>query len=221
MSLWETIGLGGTKDSSDYFKPESKGYTWGIDGGQTVKRDTDTTWQQSQQDYAAQQAARERQLALAQRLEAQAAGRGPSLANMQLQEALARSNAQSMSMAASASPSQGALAHRAAIQANAQASQQAAGTGAQARIAEQMAAQQQLAQLLGQSRSQDLDARGQSVGQYMGIRQAELGASMGYQDAMAAQANQQAAAYNEEQRKRGELAGQILGAGAKLAMGGF
>lgn len=214
------LGLGGRKSSADFFSPEARGFTYGIDDGRTVERDTSVTWNQAQQDYANQLAARERQMQLANQLQAQTRGQGPSLANLQLQQALAQQNQQSMSMAASAPASQGALGYRAAIQANAQASQQAAATGAQMRAMEQLAAQQQLAGLLTHSRQQDLGARGQSIGHYSSIRQQQLAASMAYQQAKMQEAQSRADAYNAQQAARAEMTGHMMGSAAYMASHG-
>lgn len=219
MSLWDWLGLGDSKSAADFYTPEGRGYTWGLDAN-TVARDTGTTWDQAQGDYASQQAAREQQMALAQMLQARASGQAPSLAEMQLQDALARTRAQTMAMAASASPSQGAFATRQAMQANAMASGQAAASAAQARVAEQYAAQQALAQHLAGMRGQDLAARGQSWDAYRSIRQAELGGSMAYQDAMMGWAGSKAGADEASQQRRAGFLGAGMGAAARAFGGG-
>lgn len=221
MSIFNTIasifGLGDSKSAADFYQPDPRGYTWGIDPA-TAARDTGATWDQAQADYAAQQAAREQQAQLAAMLMAQARGEGPSLADLQLRDALARSQAQTMSMATAASPSQSAFAMRQALQANAMQSQQAAAAAAQARIAEQMAARQALAQQLATMRGQDLASRGQSWDAYSGVRHAELGGSMAYQRARQELAHGQAAADEASQQRRAGFLGGALGTAA-LAFG--
>jgi hypothetical protein len=90
-------------------------------------------------------------------LQAQAAGRGPSLAGMQAFAAADRGMAQQQSLAAGAAPGNEALAARQAMQNSAGINSNLAQTSAQARLAEQMAAQQQLGGVLGQARGMDIN----------------------------------------------------------------
>lgn len=207
--IGEQLGLGDTQSAADHYQINPDAYTWGLDADISA-RDREAFWQRGEGTFAAQQDARARQMALADQLQRQARGEGPSLAEAQLHDALARSNAQSMSMAASAPPSQGALAMRQAMMANAMGSQQAASTAAQARIAEQMAAQQQLAALLGQTRGQDLGAFGQTSGQYMDLQRARLAAAMAESDRAYQLAGGQAGAHNEEQARRAQFWGEAF-----------
>lgn len=105
-------------------------------------------------------AAYNKQLQLAQALEAQANGQGPSLATLQIQQAMERGLKNEMG-ALSAQPGVSqALAARLYGQQAGQARNEAAMAGAQARMAEQIAARQQLNELLNASRGADI-----SVGQ--------------------------------------------------------
>lgn len=94
---------------------------------------------------------------LISQLQAQAAGRGPSLAGMQAFAAADRGMAQQQSLAAGAAPGNEALAARQAMQNSAGINANLAQTSAQARMAEQMNAQQQLGGVLGQARGMDIN----------------------------------------------------------------
>ena len=96
------------------------------------------------------------QMQLIGQLQQQAAGQGPSLAARQLRDATDRGIAQQQAMAAGAAPGQQAGAATMAAQQAGQLQSGMAGQAAQARIAEQLAARQQLAGVLGQGRGQDL-----------------------------------------------------------------
>lgn len=94
----------------------------------------------------------------------QAAGRGPSVAQTQLQQGQQANTAATMAALASSRGQANPLAQRSAMEqqaaGNAQLNQQAA----LARIQEQQAAQQTLAGVAGQSANQGLTARGQDIG---------------------------------------------------------
>lgn len=99
---------------------------------------------------------RQGQQGLISQLQAQAAGRGPSLAGMQAFAAADRGMAQQQSLAAGAAPGNEALAARQAMQNSGGINANLAQTSAQARMAEQMNAQQQLGGVLGQARGMDI-----------------------------------------------------------------
>ena len=106
------------------------------------------------------------QMALLAQLQAQAAGRGPSLAQMQLQQATDQNMQQAMSMGLS-SQAQGmnpGSALRAASRARAGIQGQSAAQSAMLRLMEQQQAQQQLAGLSTNMRGQDLGVAGQQAG---------------------------------------------------------
>lgn len=108
-------------------------------------------------DPAAQAEFRQKQLGLANQLEAQTRGEGPSLAQLQLQDASQRNVQQAFGLAAARQGGNPALALRSAMNAQAQVGGQAALQSAQLRLAEQLQAQQALAELTGQGRGQDID----------------------------------------------------------------
>lgn len=94
---------------------------------------------------------------LAQQLQLQAMGQGPSLATSQYENAMGSGIAAQMAMARSGTGPQGA-AMRGAAQNVGSMTQNLAGQAAQARIQEQMLARQQLAGVLQQGRGQSLQA---------------------------------------------------------------
>ena len=96
------------------------------------------------------------QAALAEALRAQAEGRGPSLAQMQYERALAASQAAAASQLASARGLSPAQAQRLLITRQAGAQAGAASQSAMLRLQEQQAAQAALGNLLGQRRQQEL-----------------------------------------------------------------
>lgn len=96
------------------------------------------------------------QLALLTALRAQSEGQGPSLAKLQLQEGMERNLANQMGAIAAQRGVNAGLAMRLYGQQAGAASQQTAMDAAQARIQEQLNAQQQLAALSGQVREQDI-----------------------------------------------------------------
>jgi hypothetical protein len=106
------------------------------------------------------------QQALISQLQRQASGRGPSLAGMQARQAADVGMANQLSMAAGAGPGNEALAARQAMQNNAGISANLAMTSAQARMAEQLNARQQLAGVLGNARGQDIGNEQFNAGSY-------------------------------------------------------
>lgn len=124
-----------------------------------------------------QDQARGLQMGLAGQLQSQALGQGPSMAQMQLMQALDAQRGQAGSIAASAM-GQGvapAVAARMAMQANANAGQTTAAQAAMMRLQEMRSAQDALAGLAGGMRGQDI-----------GLAQAQAG--FGQQAALANQA---------------------------------
>lgn len=111
---------------------------------------------------------RNKELALAQALEAQMRGEGPSLARLQLQEATERNISQQMGAIAAQRGIPAGLAGRTAARQIGATNQTAAMQSAQIRMAEMIAAQQQFAALAAQGRGADInvlqgDAAAQNV----------------------------------------------------------
>jgi hypothetical protein len=107
-------------------------------------------------DQAKQAEFRAHQIELAKQLAAQARGEGPSLAALQLQQASDRNIANQMALAASMRGGNPALAQRNLLSNAASLQQQTAMEAAQARMQEQLAAQQQLAGLAASGREADI-----------------------------------------------------------------
>lgn len=132
---------------------------------------------------------RDYQLGLAQQLQNQANGQGPSLAQMQLQQSTDRTLNQSLGAIRSATGANAGLSARTAALAGAQGLGSAANQSGQLRLQEQQAAQQQLAGLANQGRTGDLTTNAQSLQAQQatqanrlagiqglsGVRQAQLG----------------------------------------------
>ena len=114
---------------------------------------------------------RDRQLALAQALEAQAAGTGPSVAEQQLRRSGEQAIAAQAALAASARGGNPILAQRQAAQQTAAIQQDLAGRAAELRLQEQAQARQALGAVLGETRGQDI---GVSTEQARLLQQAEL-----------------------------------------------
>jgi len=159
---------------------------------------------------------RQQQLALAQALQAQSEGQGPSLAQAQLQAATDRNIAQQQGMMASQRGLGAGLAARLGSQNAANINQQAAGESAQLRSQEQLAARSQLGDALQQGRAGDIgvgDLR-DSMQQYYQTallnqseqdRQAQI-AKEGLISGNVIQQNQQRAdAYNSAAQRRSGL----------------
>ena len=111
---------------------------------------------QQKQNLAGQQA-------LAQQLQAQAMGVGPSVGQEALKQAMNRGVKQTTAAMASQKGINPALAQRLAADIGAQGMQETAAQGAQLRAQEQLAAQQGLSGLYGQMGSQALTAQGQML----------------------------------------------------------
>ena len=98
---------------------------------------------------------RAKQQALADELQATANGERPSLAALQIKEATDRNNAQAMGLIASQRGVNAGLATRLAMNQVGDANQEAVMKGSQARLAEAIAARQELAALSNEARGQD------------------------------------------------------------------
>lgn len=103
---------------------------------------------------------------LVNQLQLQASGRGPSLAGMQAQQVAQQSLAQQQAMAAGAGPGNEAMAARQAAMNAGGTMQGLAQTSAQARMAEQINARQQLAGVLSGARGQDIGNEQFNAGNY-------------------------------------------------------
>jgi len=145
---------------------------------------------------AEQNAYRDKQLGLASALEDTIAGRTPSLAELQLRSATDRNNAQAQGLIASQRGVNAGLATRLAGQQAGAANQAAAGEVAQLRLAEAIAARQELAALSAQGRGQDfqVDSTNQNAKNAFAIEQGQLAqqANATNANAMNARALQQA-----------------------------
>lgn len=155
-------------------------------GAQYARGQAGLYGQQAQEAYGQQLATRgytNEQLA---RLQAGAMGQAPSIAAMQLADALAQSRAQASSMAAGArgGPGAQAAALRGAMYANAAAGQSAGSEAAMAAVKERLMYEQRLSEAAQAQRQADLAARGQGVGAEAGM--AGLSAQQ-YKDLLAAQ----------------------------------
>lgn len=160
------------------------------------------------------------QARLSQLLQAQAEGRGPSLAQMQFAQALQQAQAATQAQLASARGLSPAQAQQLALQQQAAARQQAAGQSGQMRLQEQMAAQSALGNLLGQRRQQELLGGQLAAGMYGTAGQLGLGGAQLQQQANEAimQAARQEAAENKQ--LTGSIISSMATAGAGVAAGG-
>lgn len=133
----------------------------------------------AQIDTGAQEEFRQRQIALADQLAAQARGEGPSLASMQLQEGRDANIAQAMALAASQRGQTAGQGLRQIAEQATQATSQAAADAARARVAEQLAAREQLAGVAQTGRAADIGLATDQAAleQEEAIRQAELAQS--------------------------------------------
>lgn len=160
---------------------------------------------------------RSQQMGLAQALQAQMAGQGPSLAQSQLKQATDRNIQQAMAMSQQRG-SNPFLAQRNVTQAAASAGQQAAAQSADLRSQEQLAAQQQLGAVTGQTRSADLQTQQlkDQMAQFYGAQQASdidmaMKSRQGYN---ALQAQIQAAKLQSNSQLAGGAIGGIAAVGA-------
>lgn len=159
---------------------------------------------------------RTKQLTLAQALEKQMRGEGPSLAGIQFQQDTDRALKQQMAFAASNRNVNRALSSRQAMQNQAQLSQNAAQESAKQRFAEQLAAQQQLGSVVAQGREQDLGVATTNAGL---AQQAGLSNQAAFNQALIAQAglNQQAGLANQEAYNQQSIIQANLNQNANLA----
>lgn len=160
---------------------------------------------------------RSQQMGLAQALQSQMAGQGPSLAQSQLKQATDRNIRQAMAMSQQRG-SNPFLAQRNVAQAAASAGQQAAAQSADLRSQEQLAAQQQLGAVTGQTRSADLQTQQlkDQMAQFYGAQQAAdidmaMKSRQGYN---ALQAQIQAAKLQSNSQLMGGALGGIAAVGA-------
>ena len=148
---------------------------------------------------------RAKQEALASELQATANGERPSLAEAQLKEATDRNNAQAMGLISAQRGVNAGLATRLAMNQVGDANQEAVMKGTQARLAEAIAARQELANLTGQARGQDLSV------------QTTNAQSVNARAATQAQLQQQANQYNAEAGNNRAVAQGDLSARLQLA----
>lgn len=241
MSFWSLLGGGEYKPDENAANipgaPALQGQlaTGAAAAGQRLA----PSMQAAQIDGAQQGEFRTQQSGLAQALQAQAAGQGPSLAQGQLHQATDRNLAQALALAQSQRGAGGAGFARNVATQQAAIGQQAAADSAQLRLQEQQQAQNSLGQLLAGARGQDLALAGQNAGfqqqasvqnQQAGLQQQALNDNLTQfyvaQGLSLAQARQQAAMqmealksnnFNNAQGRQGQLIGQLAGAGAGLA----
>jgi hypothetical protein len=159
--------------------------------------------------YGQEQGARQNQSNFIQQLQQQMQGQGPSLANMQLQQATNRNIAQTMGQAASQRGVNPALAARLALTNAAGQNQQAAMDSAIIRQQEMLNAQQQLGSQIGAQRQGDLAATDRDLGARMGKEQLGVQQQTGLNNT-----NQQA--FEGAAQRRGNLMG-----GIGAALGGL
>lgn len=158
---------------------------------------------------------------LASQLRAQAAGQGPNIAAMQLQQATDRNNQQAAGMMASQRGLNPALAARLIAQNQATNNQQAAGQSGLMRAEQQLAAQGQLANVYGQQAGETLQG-GALQNQNLGINQqafqnqnADIINAQNAAQGINAGVQQQNAGINA-----GVIGGLISGGASALSMGG-
>lgn len=167
-------------------------------------------WSQADVERSGQRQAREGQLSYADMLRMRAMGGGPSTAQSQLQLATNQAQRDAASMAASARG--GALQQQAAQQqamnAGVQAQQTAAQQAATLKAQEQIAAQGQYGEALGQMRGQDLQAQQTEIGQ---------AAKIGDLQNQAAQTRLQGQVANQQAEQK--TSGGLMGMGGSLLGG--
>lgn len=144
--------------------------------------------QNTQMALAAQNQFRQDQRGLISQLQQQAAGRGPSVAGLQMQQGLDQAIAAQQAQAASARGMSPALAQRMAAQQGAAMQQGSVNQAAQMRAQEQLAAQQSLGSMLAGARGQDIGIAAQQAQLNQGTSLANMQAQLqaqGQKDAMA------------------------------------
>jgi hypothetical protein len=196
--------------------------------GQKQMSDMLSGYQTRQSAFGPTDIFREGQLAQIQALQQQAAGQGPSLAQLQLQQATNRNLAQQMAATAAGSAPNAGLALRQGLLGGAMASQGAAGQSAQLRLQEQMDAQSQLANALQSGRGQDISfmsANDQAVqnilNQYLQQQQQERAAKIQREQTMAGIVGQQNALGQANYGQQLGLFGNMLGSVGSLAQSGL
>lgn len=145
--------------------------------GEMNKR-TDPTMQAAMIDPTQQAEIRKRQINLANALQQQAAGQGPSLASAQLQDATNRGMQQAMGMAASQKGLSAGQRARMALNSAAQVQRDAGMNAAQTRMQEQLNAQNALASVLAGARGQDMSLASNQAQLAQGANQANLQAAL-------------------------------------------
>lgn len=175
---------------------------------------------------------RQYQMQLAQQLQAQANGQGPSLAQMQLQQATDQSLNQSLGMIRSAQGQNGALAARSAALAG---SQQLGGLGLQSgmlRLQEQRQAQAALGDLANQGRAGDLTTNAQGMEAQAQTQRNRLAGIQGLEGVRTTQAGVQGNVYSaqngaqvadstQDSALKAQRQNQILGGLTTLATAGL
>jgi hypothetical protein len=169
---------------------------------------------------------RSQQMGLAQALQAQMAGQGPSLAQSQLKQATDRNIQQAMAMSQQRG-SNPFLAQRNVAQAAASAGQQAAAQSADIRSQEQMSAQQQLAGVTSQTRGADIQTQSlmdQMAQYYTGAQGSQIETAMksrqGLEQLMAEQERAKIAAASQIEAAKLQ-ANAARSAGQMQAIGGL
>jgi len=143
--------------------------------GKREKREADFATAQQKGGIQRSLEVRGRQGALADTLEADVRGEGPSVAQQQLKQGGAEAVRAQMGIAAGARGPNIALAGRNAAQAGADISAKTGAAAAELRAGEQLAARDRLGQALAAQREQDLGQRAQDLGQQSDIRGAKVG----------------------------------------------
>lgn len=186
---------------------------WGISGTE-FGANNNLSMMQNQEVY-------QQQGELANQLREQAAGRGPSLAQSQLQMATDRNNSQAAGMMGSQRGVSGALAMRNAANQAGQNNMGAAGQSAMIRNQEMMAARGQLADLYQQQRAGSLGALNAGIqGNQLNLGQQQLMQQTSAQNAqnmMDAQRINAEVAMNNAKGSQGMLGGIFNGAGAAMS----
>lgn len=154
-------------DAYNYAAPEGYASSLGNKADDMYHRDAyNANWLMANQDYAMQQQAREQQLGVANMYQDYLSGKsGPSQAELQMRQGFATNANNAMAMANSTRGGNFLLANRMAQQQNAIAGQNLVGQTALLKAKEQDAARAALANIYGQVRSGDFQARAGSQAQ--------------------------------------------------------
>lgn len=163
------------------------------------------------------------QLGLAQQLQQQASGQGPSIAQMQLQQATDRTMGQSAGLIRAATGATPGLAGRTAALLGAQQLGAAGNASGQLRLQEQQQAQQALAGLSAQARGADIDTGAMSLDAQKATAANRLAAAAGGADVRGQLAGMEEGIYNAQNGAAGattagknQFKGQVLGSLASL-----